>query len=173
MSSPVSPRGGAGAGFGPSSATVAGVTVREEITANGATAAVANADRVKAKRLQCYDCGREGFSGYSIRAEDITVSGCGGAGVDAFTGRVTLKRASITGNGHTPIPGSGSGGVIGTKLSLIDVVATGNQAGPLLAPAGTPMDVFAAKKPRLRNSTCEHSGTMGNYDTAWGVCSAD
>lgn len=131
------------------------------------------ADRVKAKRVQCYDCGRDGLTGYSIRAEDVTVSGCAGAGVDAFLGRVTLKRATITGNGHAPNNGSGSGGVTGTRLSLIDVVATGNHAGPLLAPAGTPMDVFTAKKPRLRNSTCEYSGTMGNYSTAWGVCSAD
>jgi hypothetical protein len=144
-----------------------------DVVIRDVTRSCVRGDRVKAKRVQCYDCGRDGITGYSIRAEDVTVSGCAGAGVDAFLGRVTLKRATITGNGHAPSDGSGSGGVTGTKLVLADVVATGNQAGPLLAPAGTPMDIFSAKKPRLRNTTCEHSGTMGNYDTAWGVCSAD
>jgi hypothetical protein len=147
--------------------SVADVIIRDT------TGTCVRGDRVKAKRVQCHDCGRDGITGYSIRAEDVAVTGCAGAGVDAFLGRVTLKRATITGNGHTPSNGSGSGGVTGSKLVLVDVVATGNQAGPLLAPAGTPMDVFAGRKPRLRNSTCEHSGITGNYDTPWGVCTND
>lgn len=145
-----------------------------DVTVGNSTSSCVRGDRVKVKRVTCSACGTDGISGDTIRGEDLTVSGCGGAGVDGFLGRAVLKRATITGNGHAPTPGRGSGGVLASKVLLIDVTATGNLAGPLLAPLDTPADVFTSRKPRLQgSSTCTHSAVMGNYTENWGVCTAD
>ncbi len=180
--------GGKYAVFSRGNVTVSGVTLEavgggvysegratvSDLTVTDSGAFCVRGNRVKLTRLTCTNCATDGVVGDNIRGEDLSVTGCGGAGVDAFLGRVVLKRATITGNGHAPTPGHGSGGVLASKAVLIDVTATGNHAGPLLAPLGTPADVFTARKPRLRgSSSCERSAVTGNYTTTWDVCTAD
>lgn len=148
------------------------VTVTDVVIADSPGRCV-RGQKVKARNVTCTDCAEEGLAGRTVRADDVTVSGCGGAGVDAFSGKARLKRATITGNGVAPQPGDGSGGVLASRAVLIDSTASGNLAGPALAPADTPLDVFTERKPRLVRSTCVHSGRYGGYDQPWGVCTAD
>jgi len=129
--------------------------------------------KVKARDITCTDCGTMGIVGRTVRAEDVVVTGCKGAGIDAFSGKARVKRATVTGNGFDPRPGDGSGGVIASRVVVVDSTVTGNFAGPLLAPSDTPMDVFSERKPRLKNTTCVYSGRYGGYDEPWGVCTAD
>lgn len=129
--------------------------------------------KVKARNVTCTDCGRMGIVGGTVRAEDVVVTGCASAGIDAFYGKARVIRATVTNNGVAPVSGDGSGGVVARRAVLVDSTVTGNFAGQLLAPSDTPMDVFTDRKPRLVRSTCVYSGIYGNYDTAWGVCTAD
>jgi hypothetical protein len=71
--------------------------------------------------------------------------------------RTVLVGSLITGCSGSAISG-GSGFV-----SLVNTTMTGN----------VPLDMDTLSKPRLTNSTCEHSQNLANPSQTWGVCSGD
>jgi len=102
-----------------------------------------------------------------LKGSNITANDNTRAGIVAVRS-VKVTGLMATGNGATP---EGTGGVQAAKglVRLVDSVVTGN-----FFQGTTPLDLNTARRPRLIDSTCEHSGLRGTATgSAWGVCSQD
>ena len=108
-----------------------------------------------------------------IRGTNVTVTGCGNAGLSSANGRLTGLVA--TGNGVSPSSHINGGGVHGGRWRLTDSTVTGNQANFANPPASYPVDVLTVKRPVLVGTTCDHSAMLtGSVPyVSWGVCSSD
>jgi hypothetical protein len=95
------------------------------------------------------------------KGTNLTVTDNGGTGFVSQRGKVKLVGLTATGNGL--------GGLInnGGRTTLFNSTLTGN-VDPFF-PDG--LDLFSFVRPRLVNTTCEHS--LGPTDQPWGVCSLD
>ena len=95
---------------------------------------------------------------------NVTVIDNGGPGFASERKRVRFVGLTATGNG--------AGGLLnnGGRTRLVDSTLTGNTYPPF---PGTPtlLDLFSFGRPKLVNTTCEHS--FGPRDQPWGVCSLD
>jgi len=80
-----------------------------------------------------------------------------------FRGNVGITRLVATGNGW--------GGVICDfgRVKLTDSTVTGNEFPDEFEPPL--LDLFSAKRPKLTNTTCDHS--LGPDGLTWGVCTGD
>ena len=97
----------------------------------------------------------------SVRAVNVTTNNNGDTGLVSYLRSVRITGLTATGNGQ--------GGFInnGTSTRLIDSTVTGNA----FAPDPTMLDVFSVRRPRLVNTTCDHS--LAPDGETWGICSGD
>jgi hypothetical protein len=98
------------------------------------------------------------------RGENVTTNDNGDTGFRSEILGVGLTGFTATGNGQSGLINNG------TNTRLTDSTLTGNAFGPF-PDNPTVLDLFSYRRPRLVNTTCEHS--LGPNDVAWGVCSAD
>jgi len=99
-----------------------------------------------------------------VKGSDVTVTDNGDTGLSLdFRGNVVITRLTATGNGWA--------GVICDfgRVKLTDSTVTGNEFPDQFEPPL--LDIFSAKRPKLVNTTCDHS--LGPTDSTWGVCSGD
>jgi hypothetical protein len=96
-----------------------------------------------------------------VKGSNVTATDNGGTGFISQRRAVKLAGLTATGNGF--------GGLInnGGRTRLTDSTLTGNVDS--FFPDG--LDLFSFGKPKLVNTTCEHS--LGPKDLPWGVCSLD
>jgi hypothetical protein len=135
---------------------------------------IANAARLDLTNVVIRDNSGDGVrGGGAIRATDSTVRDNGGVGLESF-GPSRIVRTAISGNGGagivTGIYNEFDGRYVYSRraLSLTDSDVSGNGLSDAAA------DLVAAKRPRLRRSTCGTSAdptTVGS--PAWGVCSGE
>jgi hypothetical protein len=106
--------------------------------------------------------GINAFGGVS--GSDVTVTDNGDTGLSLdFRGNVVITRLVATGNGWA--------GVICDfgRVKLTDSTVTGNEFPDEFEPPL--LDLFSAKRPKLTNTTCDHS--LGPDGSTWGVCTGD
>jgi hypothetical protein len=95
----------------------------------------------------------------SVIARGVTTSNNGNHGIDGYP----VRGVDVTAQGNT-----GAGVVSSKGLSVADSTLTGNGLGY----GG--LDVVSARRPRVRNTVCDHSRNTGpDGGGSWGVCSAD
>lgn len=94
---------------------------------------------------------------------DVTITGSGSSGVRCDRG-AKIVGSTITGNDEH--------GILSERRALlIDSTVTGNGVGQSCASMRCG-DLYTARKPGLKNSTCEHSWRIPPVQS-WGVCSLD
>jgi hypothetical protein len=108
-----------------------------------------------------------GMSSPRVSGTDVTANDNGYSGVDCSR-KCKLTRLTATGNGFTDIPVGAGAGVQGGSVRLVDSTVTGNVLDNTL-----PLDVDSFRRPRLFNTTCDHSRRRGDPNATWGVCAAD
>lgn len=104
----------------------------------------------------------------------LTTNNNHGAGVQSY-GRLNVTGLMATGNGEdTEYTGGGVVDQVGS-VRLENSVVTGNFSGSSFSQL-KPLDVYTKKRPRLIDTTCDHSGIFiyqGTNLVPWGVCSQD
>jgi hypothetical protein len=120
---------------------------------------------IKATNVVASDNEYVGMDAPSVKATTVTASGNGYSGV-------SCQRCNLTGlvandNGVTDIPVGAGGGVQGVGARLVDSTLTANVVD------GVPVDVDTFVRPRLVNTSCEHSRQRDVPSSSWGVCTAD
>ena len=117
----------------------------------------------------------------TIRASGVVATGNGDNGLYAKLKPIIARGVVASNNGThgiagTPVRGSdvtaqgnvGSGVVSETGLSIRDSTLTGNG----VSYGG--LDVVSARRPRVRNTVCDHSKDIGPAENPnWGVCTLD
>jgi hypothetical protein len=116
----------------------------------------------------------------TVRATNVVATGNGGTGIYAKLKAVIAKSCTSSGNGNHGIDGypvravalnvqgNGGMGIVSAKtLSVRDSTVTGNGV------AFEGADVASARRPRVRNTTCDYSRDIGAGANNWGVCAAD
>jgi hypothetical protein len=114
---------------------------------------------------------------------ELTVSNCGGRGIDVHN--LKLTNSTVTGNGQgtasgrrayirgSVITGNGEHGVIGPvrgSVRIRDSIVTGNNTAPACGVSKTCCDLIAGQKPRIRNTSCDVSCHDGGD---WDLCTLD
>ena len=93
-----------------------------------------------------------------VVARNTTVSNNGGSGIDGYPSR----GANLT------IQNNGGFGIVSEKgLAVRDSTITGNG----VAYGG--LDIASVRRPRVRNTLCDHSQNRGEGGGSWGVCALD
>jgi len=120
---------------------------------------------IKATNVVASENDYTGMDAPSVKATNVTASGNGYSGV-------SCKRCNLTGlvandNGVTDIPVGAGGGVQGVGVRLVDSTLIGNVVD------GVPVDIDTFVRPRLMNTSCEHSRQREEPSSSWGVCTAD
>jgi hypothetical protein len=95
----------------------------------------------------------------TVIARGVTASNNGNHGIDGYP----VRASDVTAQGNVGI------GVVSAKgLSIRDSTVTGNGLGY----GG--LDVVSARRPRVRNTVCDHSKDIGPAENPnWGVCTLD
>jgi hypothetical protein len=98
------------------------------------------------------------------KGTNVTVTDNGGSGFISQRKSVRFVGLTATGNGAAGLLNNGG------RTRLVDSTLTGNTYPPF---PGTPtlLDLFSFGRPKLVNTTCEHS--LGPRGEPWGVCSLD
>ena len=101
-----------------------------------------------------------------VKGTDVVVQNNRGGGISAA--RVRITHLTAVGNGTEPSAAFGAGVAAG-KVFLFDSTLTGNSY------QGRPVDILAAHRPRIFNTTCDHSEVLDFSQTpsTWGVCASD
>jgi hypothetical protein len=100
----------------------------------------------------------------TARALNVTTNDNGRTGFRSEVRGIRLVGLTATGNGQAGLINNGGG------THLYDSTLTGN-AFPPFPGDPTVLDLFSYRRPRLKNTTCDHS--LGPKGVPWGVCSGD
>ncbi len=140
--------------------------------------------RAKLTNIEANNNGSVGIYTFGGKLTNVTTNG---NLVGLISASRRLKATNVTTNNNTEsgmrlfflakivgaeVHGNGLGGVLGfdQTIRLTDASVTGNFY------SGNPADIVAAKRPRLKNTTCEYSwgfDSFGPLLPTWGLCSND
>jgi len=121
--------------------------------------------RLTGSNITVNDNQYSGIYAETVLASDVTANGNGYSGVTGK--RCRLTRLTANGNGMEEIQVGAGAGVQSVIAVLVDSTLTGNFVDD------QPVDVDTFRRPRLLNSTCDHSRQRNDVTAAWGVCTAD
>jgi len=121
--------------------------------------------RLTATNVVVNDNAYSGIYAAQVNGTDVTANGNGYSGVGCKKCR--LLRLTANGNGTEEIHVGAGGGVQGTSVRLTDSVVTGNVVDEV------PVDVDTFHRPKLVNTTCDHSRRRSEPTESWGVCASD
>ncbi len=141
------------------------LAVQDLMVTNNAFGIISNARQTTLTNVTASNNAETGIWVFGlVRGDHITADDNGATGVRSENRSVRLSNLTTTGNGQAGLISNGKG------TRLVDSTLTGN-AFPPFPGDPTMLDLFSVRKPRLVNTTCDHS--LGPDDQPWGVCAGD